>query len=108
LIAGEDGSSLGVAGTQIGKAKEPRLHGRRARESMTSTVGLREAAMAIDGSDEPWRPLIEKDRELARDALRVLEGMHPCKDDAKGVENAKGHLRAAIEGLSEALRADIP
>jgi hypothetical protein len=64
--------------------------------------------MASGRSEEPWRPLVERDREIARDALRVLEGMHPCDDDAKAVERATGYLSMAIEGLDESLAADIP
>ena len=61
-----------------------------------------------DESTQSWRPLIERDRELARDALRVLESMIPCGNDAKAVESARDYLREAIIGLGETLRADIP
>jgi hypothetical protein len=53
--------------------------------------------------EERWRTRVAEDRELARQALRVLEGMHPCEYDADGVESAKGYLRSAIEGLNETL-----
>lgn len=52
---------------------------------------------------EKMRELVERDRELARDALRVLEGMHPCEADGREVESAKGYLRGVIEGLSGTL-----
>ncbi len=44
--------------------------------------------MTSDEIDE-LRKLVERDREPARDALRVLEGMRPCEVDAKGVGSAK-------------------
>jgi hypothetical protein len=53
--------------------------------------------------EERWRTRVAEDRELARQALRVLEGMHACKYDADGVESAKGYLRSAIQGLNETL-----
>jgi hypothetical protein len=63
--------------------------------------------MVFDGSKELW-DLFAQDRELARDALRVLEGMHPCADDRTGVEAAKNHLREAIRRLNESLGSSPP
>ena len=63
--------------------------------------------MAFDGSEATWTSL-DADRELARNALRVLEGMAPCRDDADGIHRAAGYLRQAIQGLSETLGADWP
>src|SRR3954462_8816450 len=59
-------------------------------------------AVPFDGSEETWK-MLAHDRELARDALRVLESMTPCGNDADGVEKARGYLREAIDGLNRSL-----
>ena len=63
--------------------------------------------MPFDGSEETWK-MLAHDRELARDALRVLESMTPCGNDADGVERARGYLREAIDGLNRSLGAGLP
>ena len=63
--------------------------------------------MPFDGSEETWK-MLAQDRELARDALRVLESMIPCGNDADAVERARGYLRAAIDGLDRALGGGMP
>jgi len=58
--------------------------------------------VAFDGSKELWEAL-DRDRELLRNALRVLESMTPCGNDSAGVQSAKGYLTRGLQGLSETL-----
>ena len=63
--------------------------------------------MAFDGSKELWDGLAQ-DRELLRDALRVLESMTPCGNDSKAVESATGYLREGLQGLNESMGSHQP
>jgi hypothetical protein len=63
--------------------------------------------MTSDGSEETWKSLA-MNRELARDALRILEAMAPCQEDLEDVESARKALRAAIQGLSESIGPGMP
>jgi len=63
--------------------------------------------MPFDGAEETWK-MLAHDRELARQALRVLESMTPCGNDAGAVERARGYLREAIDGLNQSLGGELP
>jgi len=63
--------------------------------------------MPFDGSDETWE-MLDHDRELARQALRVLESTTPCGNDADAVERARGYLRESIDGLDRSLGGGMP
>jgi hypothetical protein len=63
--------------------------------------------MPFEGSEETWK-MLDHGRELARQALRVLESMAPCGNDADAIERARGYMREAIDGLNQSLDGGLP